>query len=307
MSAGGAAPLSASLLGTFLRFVQRPFYSQQPIASQHTWAKVGDILRLYSLALAILLPLLFIISTVTSSLGAKSHPINELFKTMPLYAIGFMAVIMAPLLEEFIFRLPLRYSPLNVSLPLAFVTFLIPVEAFIAIPRAAALRFVLAAAVGLGLYVWLHRRGKSKGHSFYAKYTVWIVYASAILFGAMHIFNFDPKTYWVAPLVVMPQFTIGMFLSFIRLRHGFRWAIFTHGFHNFCALLPYALTQLGSQQLREKGFSGAKDVVLPTSDYILLGMVVLFVGGGLFLCLRSVIKMVREWRQERSAAQQSLG
>ncbi|MGB7413657.1 MAG: CPBP family glutamic-type intramembrane protease [Thermosynechococcaceae cyanobacterium] len=305
MSAGGAAPLPTSLLGLFLRFVQRPFYSQQPIASRHTWAKVGDILRLYSLALTILLPLLFIISTATASLGAKSHPINELFKTMPLYAIGFFAVVMAPLLEEFIFRLPLRYSPLNVALPLALIAFLIPVETFVFVPGATALRLVSAVVVGLGFYVWLHRRGQAKGHSFYAKYTVWIVYASAILFGAMHIFNFDPKTYWIAPLVVMPQFTIGMFLSFIRLRHGFGWAIFTHGFHNFCALLPYALTQLGSQQLREKGFSGAKDVVLPTSDYILLGLVVLFVGGGLFLAVRSVIKMVREWRLERRTTQQS--
>jgi membrane protease YdiL (CAAX protease family) len=306
-AAGVAAPLPTSLLGLVLRFIQRPFYPSQPVASQNVRATAGHVLRLYSLAIAILLPLFILIATVTSRLGAKTHPINELLTAMPLYMVIFLAVIMAPLIEEFIFRLPLRYSPLNVALPVAFLIFLLPFEAFVLVPGAAALRLVGAAAVGLAIYLGLHRRGQAKGHAFYTKYIAWIVYISAILFGALHIFNFDPKTYWIAPLVVMPQFTLGIFLSFIRLRHGFGWAIGTHGFHNFCALLPYALTQLGSKQLREYGLSGASDVTLASTDYILLGMAFLFVGGGLFLCARSVLRMVREWRIERRAARPGLG
>ncbi len=303
-----ASDVPKSLLGVFLKFIRQPFYDKAPIPSKNSRDIVGDILRLYSLELVLLLPLMVVISAVTARLGAQDHPISEVVSNMPLYQLGLMIVILAPLIEESIFRFPLRYSPLTVALLLALLSLFIPVEIFLATPRAVGLRFALAAVVGLGTRYWLHHHVKApRGHAFYAKHIGWIFYVSVISFGALHIFNFDAKTFIIAPLVVMPQLTLGALFGFIRLRYGFWWSVFIHGFHNFCALFPYALMRLGSAQLQEQGFSTAKDISLPPSDYILATVLLIFVGGGLFLCLRSVIQTVREWRLERRMLKASLG
>ncbi len=289
-----------SLLGIFLSFLRRPVYSERPHPSQNRRAILSEVLRLYSLMITALIPIVFLISMVRGQVGAEEDPIAEFLKKTSLLVLLLAVVVAAPLLEEMIFRLPLRFSPLNVSLPLAFVLLIINIGN-------PSMRLLLAVAVGLLLRYLLHHRIKrTTGHAFYAKYIGWLFYGSTVLFGAIHIFNFDSKTYFVAPLIVMPQIMAGLFCGFIRLRHGYWWAVFAHGFHNFCAILPISLMKFGSTELQTNGFSDPTNASLSATDYVLIVFLLLYVGGGLFLCLRSAWKMLTEWRLERKAAKLSV-
>jgi membrane protease YdiL (CAAX protease family) len=290
---------SQCLLGVFLSFLRQPVYSERPEPSRNKRAILSDIFRLYSLEISVLIPITLLISVVRGYLGASEDPISEFMEQTPLLVLGLAVVVIAPLLEELIFRLPLRFSAFNISLPLAFFVLFINVGHV-------GLKFTLAVAVGLLVrYLLHHRVDRATGHAFYASYIGWIFYGSTVLFGALHIFNFDAKTYFVAPLVVMPQMTAGLFLAFIRLRYGFWWSVLAHGFHNFCLLFPLILLTLGSKGMQEN-LSHPMTTVLAPTDYVLLAAVLVFIGGGLCLCLKSVVQMIREWHLESRSAKLSL-
>lgn len=103
---------SESLLGSFIRFLRHPrYFAKVPIQRE----AMADVLRLYSLEVSIMLPLIIIqiwVKTQLSNAGA----IVPATGTLSLNAFFWFAVILAPILEEMLFRLPLRYSPLNLAL-----------------------------------------------------------------------------------------------------------------------------------------------------------------------------------------------
>jgi membrane protease YdiL (CAAX protease family) len=65
-------------------------------------------------------------------------------------------------------------------------------------------------------------------------------YISVILFGALHLSNFDglDGQYWAIPLLVSPQLSAGAFLGFIRTKLGLIWSILLHAAHNLVLVGP---------------------------------------------------------------------
>jgi hypothetical protein len=110
-SSSQPTPLSKSLLGQFLQFLQRPHYTVN-IPTNHQG--IVDILRLYPLALLVVLPL-GVISAMIAATLQSSNAVEDLAKTVPLLQILILAVGLAPLWEEAVFRLPLRYTPTNLT------------------------------------------------------------------------------------------------------------------------------------------------------------------------------------------------
>lgn len=64
-------------------------------------------------------------------------------------------------------------------------------------------------------------------------------YIFAILFGFVHIFNFEITTNVIilSPLLVLPQILLGGYLGYIRIRFGLIWAIALHGAYNGTLIL----------------------------------------------------------------------
>ncbi|WP_298764680.1 CPBP family intramembrane glutamic endopeptidase [uncultured Polaribacter sp.] len=64
-------------------------------------------------------------------------------------------------------------------------------------------------------------------------------YIFAILFGFVHIFNFEITTNVIilSPLLVLPQILLGGYLGYIRIRFGLIWAIALHGAYNGILIL----------------------------------------------------------------------
>jgi len=119
------------------------------------------------------------------NLDFGNHAMDELLKNYSPLSIFFLAVILAPVIEELIFRAPLA-------------AFKNPI---------------------------------------YFKYAYYI---SIILFGLLHISNFEALDgqYWAIPLLVSPQVSAGIFLGYIKTKLGLFWSMLLHATHNFILVGP---------------------------------------------------------------------
>ena len=290
-----------SLLGQFLKFLRRPHYTIN-VSQDHQG--IIDILRLYSLVLLIVLPLGVLSASVAANLQA-SNAVEDFAKTVPIGQIFLLAVVLAPLWEEAAFRLPLRYTPINLAIPISLGVLLL-LSVLISsnvLPAGIGLPMLLAIILlGVMLRLWLKEVSPKKIHTFYAKWIGWFFYGSAISFGLIHLGNFtsfEGQAWLLAPLLVLPQTALGVFLGFIRLKHGFWWAVFTHAFHNACAITPLMLMRLGSEDLLNSLEKGTNPQNLVGTDYVVLLVLTVFVFGGLLLCLLTVRRLIVEWRSEK--------
>lgn len=290
-----------SLLGRFYRFLRHPFYSVNVPSQAHP---LRDILRLYALALVLVLPLAIMVGLLAEKLS-NSHAISEM-ADQPLL-IFTMAVVIAPLLEEVLFRLPLRYTPANLTFPL-FLWLLIILGTLASAKVVSAITMLpLLCLTFLGcvfLRVWLKEKMPAKPiHKHYEKWIGWFFYGSTIIFGLIHIPNYqliNDSALLLAPLLVTPQLLLGIFFAFVRLRYGFWWGVFTHAFHNGL---------LVGQMLLYRMFSSTSTSTEAAKITINQKLITATFGFGqiafLLLCLFIVVRMVNEWRAEGQIPQAS--
>jgi membrane protease YdiL (CAAX protease family) len=75
------------------------------------------------------------------------------------------------------------------------------------------------------------------------KYFKIVFYAFAVIFGLIHLSNFEITTnvLLLAPILVAPQIILGGYLGFIRVRFGLIWSILLHASYNaFFVLISFA-------------------------------------------------------------------
>ena len=146
------------------------------------------------------------------------HRLQKIFKEMKPELIFFFAVIIAPFLEEIMFRLVLKFRS----------NFLIlwPLQLLI----------LLQVSNKINLLKTIR--------NFWNKFYVWIFYLITIAFGLIHILNFKPSIniYLLAPVLVAPQILIGISLGYLRIRFGLIWSILFHAFYNGILLSIALLT-----------------------------------------------------------------
>jgi hypothetical protein len=142
-----------------------------------------------------------------------------------------LIVLIAPLLEETIYRLPLqrRFRPGLVSLSLAIGAL------FFAGAGSVAFWAILALAAAVGVIVFNSNICEAVQQKWSANPRVPIWFATFI-FGLIHIVNFDVE--WsifavlVAPLVVSPQIWLGLMFTIARVRYGWWAGLVLHATHN---------------------------------------------------------------------------
>jgi len=66
------------------------------------------------------------------------------------------------------------------------------------------------------------------------KYFKIVFYVFAVLFGFVHITNFEltKNVLLLSPLLVLPQILLGSYLGFIRVKFGLHWSMFLHASYN---------------------------------------------------------------------------
>ena len=146
------------------------------------------------------------------------HRLQKIFQEMKPGLIFFFAVIIAPFLEEVMFRLILKLRS----------NFLIlwPLQLLI----------LLQVNNKINLLKTIR--------NFWNKFYGWIFYLISIAFGLIHILNFEPSLniYLLAPILVAPQIVIGINLGYLRIRFGLIWSILFHAFYNGILLSIALLT-----------------------------------------------------------------
>ena len=282
-----------SLLGTYLVFLRSPNLNHPPIALAKL-KTVKSILRLYSVHLVILLVALVLIGQIPNAQDSNNL-INEL-EGLPVWYIPVATVIIAPLLEECIFRLPLRAFVLNLVLPACLIALVV----FGRFAGADKLLPVILAIALLNFYISRKGAKLKKLQAFYNQYPRVVFYGIALLFGAVHITNYDAQVWPFLPVLVLPQIIIGLLLGFVRLRYGFIWGFLLHAFHNGCLLLPIFIVMIfGSEKLQQQFIESAEVENLSRLDQLIAGAVSIYAIGILVLCGIFAWKTIKEWRLER--------
>ena len=289
-----APSLANSLLGTYLQFLRSPVLSEPPEDIAPSKA-CGQILYLYTIHF-LLVALAGVIITQFSG-AADESLITDAITDMSAWTLFFAAVVTAPILEDCFFRLPLRPFAFNLALPGSmvdrFFTLMI-------VRPGPLLLFITGMLIGLNLYVWIKRSKVMIFQPIYRRYGGAIFYFLTLVFGAIHITNYGTGVWALLPLLVMPQVIVSLWLGFVRIRYGFRWAVFAHAFHNGCLMIPLCLTKLfGSDQLQAYGLEKLDMETLTASDQLLVGGLGLYMLAGMVACVFFAWKLLKEWRKSQ--------
>ena len=190
------------------RFIKKPVELSEDKASLQL--KIGTCLALFLIQIPPLLVLMSLISGL-EQLGLweeDMHSLQKIFQEMEPVLIFFFAVIVAPLFEEVMFRLILKFRS----------NFLI----------------LWSIHIGVALHLGQKRSLLKTARKVWDKFYGRVFYLMTMAFGLMHIMNFEPSLniYLLAPILVAPQILIGINLGYLRVRFGLIWSILFHAFYN---------------------------------------------------------------------------
>ena len=190
------------------RFIKKPVELSEDKASLQL--KIGTCGALFLIQIPPLLVLMALVGGL-EQLGLwdeDMHSLQKIFQEMEPVLIFFFAVIVAPLFEEVMFRLILRFRS----------NFLI----------------LWSIHIGVALHLGQKRSLLKTARKVWDKFYGWVFYLMTMAFGLMHIMNFEPSLniYLLAPILVAPQILIGINLGYLRVRFGLIWSILFHAFYN---------------------------------------------------------------------------
>ena len=212
------------MLKNLFSFLVRPRINDEPI-SLNLNQSILLILKmiLFYFGLAILTMVLF-------------HPILKYLNLFPekglrlsQIPLSFKLIFFIPILEETVFRLPLKFSKQNLFLSLAalhFTLFYHSYSLFILI--IISLTIALIPYMRLIPVAFYTRLGL-----IWKKYFPLIYYGLAICFGLVHLSNFQNLRiahYLVFPLIVSNQIIMGLIFGYVRVtfENGFIYSVLLH-------------------------------------------------------------------------------
>lgn len=179
---------------------------------------------------------IFHLKSITANYKTSMHSFFARYGTVKA---AIYICILAPLIEETIFRLPLSFKKQHGAIAFGCALLL-----FVrVIPGVNNLNLLSAIAVRAVLFVlgyftlmkilpantYLNKRRQTG-----------IIILSILLFGLMHIFNYAPMQWTIIfmyPFFVIPQLIMGWALTYIRFKNGFFWGVALHSLVNSVSVL----------------------------------------------------------------------
>ena len=227
---------------SFLGFLKSPSSSIQSIRSINE--KLRSFIHLFILEFLVVIGLAAIIMMLVR-LKVLPEFSNELLyfpkKIHGLPVVLYVALI-APVAEEFLFRFNLRLFPKY--LPLQAILGAACIYVFLELLGASRTMSIVALSLALSFLIFYFTRRKEFNivieFVWGNKFRV-IFYITAAIFALAHIsrYGLSFKIFLMAPLLVLPQFIMGLFTGYTRLRLGFGWSCLFHSCHNMMVVLPF--------------------------------------------------------------------
>ncbi|MEE4451809.1 type II CAAX prenyl endopeptidase Rce1 family protein [Novosphingobium resinovorum] len=227
-----APPAILRELGIFLK---RPrLLAPQGLRSREAWASlcVLSVLHVGGL-LVVILPLLGLYQK------AMGLPLPDAFGKLPAGWLLPITIIIAPVLEELIFRGWQTGRPRALWLLGCLVVFAVLVASAKALaPLVLAGALLVLAVAALGGWLWLRKREEAPA-AYRTAYPAlfWLV---ALGFAGVHLMNYPAISALSLPMV-LPQLWAGLLLGFTRQRIGLPGAMLQHALANASAM---ALVQM---------------------------------------------------------------
>ncbi|NCT05117.1 MAG: CPBP family intramembrane metalloprotease [Sphingomonadales bacterium] len=231
-----AEPMSLrARVGDALRFMVRPGFVARPAA----WGSGAAMALAAIIALDLALDTLAVMLTAAwdTKAGFLPRPIEE---DVSLSEDIFASLLLAPVLEELLFRgwltgriAALRFAAYGfASLALFIISLFLPPD------LASGAAIVAVAVVLAGCVRWslTHRRDTAVP-AWFARHFRWFVWGSTLVFGLIHLGNYEPLAHSLGVLVVLPQTIGGLLLAYTRTRLGLGAAMAHHAAYNALFLI----------------------------------------------------------------------
>ncbi len=162
----------------------------------------------------------------------------------------FLALILAPVLEECATRLGLVFSIRNFVIATSLLLFyslhyvvnkigIVDTIGSISMNQ----RILISGIYGVMTFVLLVKNNKIKEFlaNFWKRHKRVIFYASFLFFGYMHLFNYEltAQNIMISPIMLSSHFIMGIFLGYARLKLGLFSAIGLHTLNNSITYMKY--------------------------------------------------------------------
>lgn len=217
-------------------------FSLQPrperISKQFLFIKLPDVIVILIITLLFSLSAYYLTRIyIKAPLKVSDFRIEEEFSQAGLFAF---IVLIVPFLEECMFRLPLKYTGITLSIALALLSFDLISRFAFATPKYKmdeSFFSRILIATGFGIMFYLIQRFKSVKDNLqntWRSHFKWIYYALIISFALMHMLNFQYTliAFYLWPFITLPQLFLGVTCSFVRMHFGFFYGFLLHALYN---------------------------------------------------------------------------
>jgi Type II CAAX prenyl endopeptidase Rce1-like len=205
--------------------------------------------------------------------------IDLLLEKSTFLKLFYIVSLLAPFVEETAFRLFLR--PTKFNLAFGFSTFTcVWVGAFLDLGGYEKLTIIVL-LTSIMYFIFLYKENVYLLFSqFIQKHYTAVFYLSAMLFALRHIWNFEvSKVWYVAPLLVIPQFSSGIVLGYVRIKYGIIYSMALHGFINFIVSIPAVLFYRQISETAKEIISKSDFVIteIAKNDQFIIGLAGFFI------------------------------
>jgi hypothetical protein len=207
----------------FLIFIRNPVYNES-----YYGFNIRNFLSLLFMYFVVMIPLGLVFFFLLKVLNLEHKAIHLNFQEKLLYGI-----LLAPIVEELLFRLILVFNKKNLIV-LIFTTFALLVNFTL---REEVVKIALFLLLAVNLIIVYKYENQCKVY-FIRNFKV-LFFLIAGLFAFLHFFNFlgiSRSNFLFLPLLVIPQFILGLILGYIRITYGLVYSIFFHVLIN-CLIL----------------------------------------------------------------------
>jgi hypothetical protein len=166
------------------------------------------------------------------------------YEEFDIFKYGFaiamiLGGIVAPILEEFVFRWQLRKPKVSVWFVMISMAFL--TSSFTGNEYAKFFIFIFFIVVGLAVFPVIEKLNRMKSVKVFRGYYVFLFYYTAIIFGYVHIANIKGLTMADPSFIIYISAQIfgGLSMGYIRVKYGLGYSMIMHGCFN-AVVLPIA-------------------------------------------------------------------
>jgi hypothetical protein len=199
----------------FILFLKNPSFGKQ-----FDIKSISSFLKLIWISFLIIL-LIDIITGILITTPLRYFNLFPSFKELKFTPLNILKItLVLPIIEELIFRLPLRISKANFITSFSIIIFMFLYKLCLS-------KVYLAISLSLILFLLLYLNIKKESNFlnklsiFFTKYFRVVFLLQALIFGFLHLINFklDFKYFYLFPLFAISYISSGYFWGYIRVRY----------------------------------------------------------------------------------------